>query len=536
MSNINQIAWNEAVAALSCHDDVDPGLSSMSVSVMSANILAVKDVSKSYRGIHALKGVDFDLRPGEIHALCGENGAGKSTLVRLISGLAKADHGEIHIDGKLQKGGHKSSSELVSVVYQELSIIPDLTVLENVLLGDRRLGWAFRASRYAAEVKELLGRIGLGEIPLDVPAGRLTVAEQQLLEICRAALRRSRILILDEPTASLSDAEIQRVFATVRWLRDAGTAVIYISHRLPEIFALTDRITVFRNGRRIMTKDTSQWEGRELVREMIGRDVAAGDQHGPKDDLDARPPILEFRDFTARGKIASVNLCIRPGEIVGVIGQLGSGASAIVEALAGLERTHLGSILIDGVPADLASTAAAIRAGISYVTEDRGSKSLFKGATVKQNLISANLGNLSWRGFIRHKAARECALALARKFQIDPGRLAYDISTLSGGNQQKVAIAKSVAVNPRVLVLNEPTRGVDVGARAEIYRELRALAAEGLAIVYFSTDLEEIKELSRRVVTVFRGEVVNDRLAHGVSTDDILSDIIRGADAGEVAA
>ncbi|WP_280179107.1 sugar ABC transporter ATP-binding protein [Rhizobium sp. 18055] len=419
--------------------------------------------------------------------------------------------------------------------YQELSIIPDLTVLENVLMGDPRLGMVFRSSRYSGEVRELLDRIGLSEIPLDISAGRLTVAEQQLLEICRAVMRQSKVLILDEPTASLSDAEIQRVFETVRWLRQSGTAVIYISHRLPEIFALTDRITVFRNGLRIQTKNTADWDSEELIREMIGRDVLAIEQSTGKDD-DDRPTAIEFRDFAVPGKIERLNLHVRRGQVVGIIGQLGSGANTIAEALAGLERKYSGAISVEGVEVSLNSQSAAKRAGISYVTEDRGAKSLFKGATVQQNLTCANLAMLTRSGIVDRKAVATCGKKLAERFQIDLGKLGFDISSLSGGNQQKVAIAKSVAVDPKVLVLNEPTRGVDVGARTEIYRELKSLADLGMTIVFFSTDLEEIKELSDRVVSVFKGCVVNDRRASETSTDQILSDILRGADRQGLAA
>ncbi|WP_018099114.1 sugar ABC transporter ATP-binding protein [Sinorhizobium meliloti] len=504
---------------------------------MTSNpVLDVRNVSKSFWGVQALKGVDFELQRGEIHALCGENGAGKSTLVRIISGLAKPDDGEIHIDGEIQRPGQKTQSHLVSVVYQELSIIPDLTVLENVLLGDPRLKWVFRNARFSDEVRALLDRIGLSDVPLDILARKLTVAEQQLLEICRAVLRRSRVLILDEPTASLSDAEIQRVFETVTWLRNEGTAIIYISHRLPEIFALTDRITVFRNGRRVLTKETSAWDANELVREMIGRDVACTGHHGARADFDAAPVAVELSKLCIPGKIQGFDLKVRKGEIVGLIGQLGSGASDAVEALAGLECRYSGSIIVDYEQVLLTSQKRAVEAGIAYVTEDRGSKSLFQGATVQQNITSANLAALSRKGIVDRHATKASATALAHRFQIDSARLNYDIGALSGGNQQKVAIAKSVAVGPKVLVLNEPTRGVDVGARTEIYRELRSLADLGMAVIFFSTDLEEIKELSDRVVTIFKGKVVSDQRAHTLTTDDILSHILRGNNVQEVAA
>jgi ribose transport system ATP-binding protein len=491
-------------------------------------VLTVTGLQKSFGGVQALNGVDFDLEAGEIHALCGENGAGKSTLVRMIAGLMRPDEGEIRIDGNLLKPGQLTSVKQVSVVYQELSIIPHLSVLDNVLLGDPDVGQLYIRKRYAARARQTLDQLGLSEIPLDVEAGRLAIAEQQLLEICRAVMRGARILILDEPTASLSDAEIQRVFKTVRWLRENGTAVIYISHRLPEIFALTDRTTVFRNGRRVLTKPTGDWTSEELVAEMIGREVKPAHSVRDRTDLQKAAKVLELKALSVAGKYQPVTLDFRAGEIIGVIGQLGSGANALIETLAGLEARHEGSVTLNGAAIDVTSLSAAMSSGIAYVSEDRGGKSLFLGAPIEVNLTSAILDRLNRAGVLSLGEARKRALDLARRFQIDGRRLPLAASTLSGGNQQKVAIAKSVALEPKVLVLNEPTRGVDVGARPEIYRALQALARQGLVILFFSTDLEEIRELSQRVITVFRGEIVNDLAVEETAMDRILGDVVRG--------
>ncbi len=496
---------------------------------MGSTVLTVRGVCKSFGGVQALKGVDFDLDAGEIHALCGENGAGKSTLVRMIAGLMKPDEGEIRIDGSALKSGQLTSAKQVSVVYQELSIIPHLSVLDNVLLGDPAVGRLYIRKRYAARVRHILDQLGLTDVPLDVEAGRLAIAEQQLLEICRAVMRGARILILDEPTASLSDAEIQRVFKTVRWLRENGAAVIYISHRLTEIFALTDRITVFRNGQRVLTKPTQEWSHDELVAEMIGREVKSAHAARASTDGERAPKVLELKAVAVRGKFQPATLDFHAGEIVGVIGQLGSGANALIETLAGLEPHHEGTINLRGSAVDAASLAAAMRAGIAYVPEDRGGKSLFLGAPIEVNLTSAILDRLNRGGFLSLGEARRRAVDLARRFQIDDRRLPLAASTLSGGNQQKVAIAKSVAMEPKVLVLNEPTRGVDVGARSEIYRELQALARRGLVVLFFSTDLEEIRELSQRVITVFRGEIVNDLPVDETSMESVLRDVVRGS-------
>ncbi len=494
----------------------------------AATVLTVSNLRKVFGGIQALKGVDFELRAGEIHALCGENGAGKSTLVRLIAGLMVPDEGEIRIAGKVLKPGRLTDSKLVSVVYQELSIIPHLSVLDNVLLGDTDVRQLYLRGRYAPLVRKTLDQLGLGDVPLDLEAGQLTIAEQQLLEICRAITRGAQVLILDEPTASLSDAEIQRVFATVRWLRERGTAVIYISHRLPEIFALTDRVTVFRNGERVRTKPTAEWTSEELVAEMIGRRITPADSTEARADRTGTPAVLELDRLAVAGKYDPITLSFRAGEIVGMIGQLGSGANAIVETLVGIERPSEGAMRLRGQPVALSSLAAAMRAGIGYVSEDRAGKSLFLGAPIEVNLTSAILDRLNIAGVLQRAEGHKTAEAVARRFQIDPRRLRQATSTLSGGNQQKVAIAKSVARRPDILVLNEPTRGVDVGARAEIYRELQALAREGLVIVFFTTDLEEIRELSQRVITVFRGAIVNDLPVERTTMDSVLRDVVSG--------
>ena len=494
----------------------------------TAAVLTVSNLRKSFGGIQALKGVDFELRAGEIHALCGENGAGKSTLVRVIAGLMAADAGEVRVSGNLLKPGHLTDSKLVSIVYQELSVIPHLSVLDNVLLGDTDVGQFYWRKRYAARVRDTMDHLGLSDVPLDLEAGKLTIAEQQLLEICRAVMRGARVLILDEPTASLSDVEIQRVFTTVRWLRDQGAAVIYISHRLPEIFALTDRVTVFRNGERILTKPTSQWTSEALVAEMIGRSVKSARAAVDRAERTDAPAVLELDGLSVAGKYKPATLSFRSGEIVGIIGQLGSGADALVQTLVGLQTPSAGGIRLSGRPVAISSLAAAMRAGIGYVSEDRAGKSLFLGAPIEVNLTSAILDKLNVGGILKLDEARQTAEQIARRFQIDPRRLPQAASTLSGGNQQKVAIAKSVALQPNILVLNEPTRGVDVGARSEIYRELQALAREGLVVLFFSTDLEEIRELSYRVITVFRGQIVNDRPVEQTTMDSVLGDVVRG--------
>jgi len=500
-------------------------------------VLEARGVSRFYGRFAALKDIDLAFHAGEVHGLCGENGAGKSTFVKILGGLVAPSAGEVLVDGRALKSGQRTDPRTVSIVHQELSVIPDLSVLDNVLLGDDSLGQWLPRGRFRAQVRERLDLLGLAHVGLDQPARRLSLAERQLVEIARGVSRQARVLVLDEPTATLSDHEIQRVFAAIRWLRAQGTSILFISHRLPEIFALTDRVSVFRNGSKILTRNTSELTGDELVRAMIGRNVGKRELRGtPARNADA-PLRVRCEGVSVPGRIRPVDLSIHPGEIVAVVGQLGSGADALVEALAGQCRDYRGCIRIDGMPVVLRTPGAAIRAGVAYVAEDRAGKGVFLDAPIEANLSASILQRLQRSGFLNRRAERAQAMALAARFTIDPERLTHEVNTLSGGNQQKVAIAKAAAIAPKVLALNEPTRGVDVGARAEIYRQLRLLADEGMSVVFFSTDLEEVLELADRVVSIFRGEVVRDLAIDAVDMDGLLEDILQGtSEVGRLAA
>lgn len=488
--------------------------------------LVVENLRKNYGGVEALRGVNFELRQGEIHALCGENGAGKSTLVKILGGLVEPTSGTIEVAGEPLRTGRRTDPRLISIVHQELSIIPDLSVLDNVLIGDDGLGEILRRSRYAKNVRARLDQIGLGHIALDTPARALTLGERQLVEIARGVARGARILLLDEPTATLSDAEIQRVFAAVRMLRDQGSTIVFISHRLPEVFELTDRVTVFRNGGHVLTAETASLTRDALVRAMIGHEVAARDHRSATVNAPGAERIA-LRRFSIPGRVEPIDLSFGRGEIVAIVGQLGSGADLLIEAIAGL-REHDGDIILDGTPARCRSTREAIAHGIAYVPEDRAGKGVFLDAPIETNITASILARITRLGFLQHGAAASRVKALAQQFTIDARRLTAQVGHLSGGNQQKVAIAKAAALDPRVLVLNEPTRGVDIGARTEIYGQLRAIAETGVTILFFTTDIEEVLEFADRVITVFRGARVSDRPAQDLGMNDILTDIVHG--------
>ncbi|WP_339114623.1 sugar ABC transporter ATP-binding protein [Thioclava sp. GXIMD2076] len=495
---------------------------------MSAPILSARGLKKSYGGVRALRGMDIDLAAGEIHGLCGENGAGKSTLVKILGGFVMPDEGELGIDGMQIELGTPVDPALLSIVHQELSIIPHLSVLDNVMLGAREVGRIYRREPFRAHVRQVLDSVGLEHVALDALAETLPLAERQLIEIARGIARGAKVLLLDEPTATLSDGEIEKVFAVLRRLKaEKGTTIVIISHRLNEIFALTDRVTVLRSGQHVMTADTSALTNATLVEAMIGHEIKIG-EIAPSHARHGVTPRLSLNNWSVPGRVAPVSMDVQPGQILALVGQLGSGADALLESLAGLQPAK-GTLSLDGADVTPRNITQAYAAGIAYVSEDRARRGVFLEAPIGTNLVSQILDRVSRKGWIIPAAIREKATGLARGFAIDPARLPHDVSTLSGGNQQKVSLGKAAALGPRLLLLNEPTRGVDIGARSEIYDQLRSLAeAEGLAILFYSTDLEEVLDASDRIVTFYRGAVVRDADRPEMDADAILHDILHG--------
>jgi ABC-type sugar transport system ATPase subunit len=495
---------------------------------MGDALLQAKGLSKHYGGIQALDNVEFEVCAGEIHALCGENGAGKSTLVKVLAGLVMADTGEITVGSTLLRLGQRTDPRLISVVYQELSVIPHLSVLDNVMLGAPEVGEVYRRAAFLRKVKDHLSALGLKHVDPNAKVNELSLAERQLVEIARGVARGARILLLDEPTATLSDNEIERVFAAARWLCQQGTGVVFISHRLEEVFALSHRVTVMRNGRKVLTRATRELSSTELVHAMIGRDITDSRVKANETKTCGAPPKIALQKLGVRGWFKNVNLEIQSGEIVAMVGQLGSGADLLVETLAGLQEQYEGEILLDGAPAKLGSIRQAMDGGIAYVPEDRAAKGVFLEASVRRNLTASILKNISRFGVIIHRRESSCVQELANGFEIDPRRLPDNVAQLSGGNQQKVALAKATATQPKLLLLNEPTRGIDVGARSEIYRRLKELTKQGLTIVFYSTDLEEVLQIADRVVNFFRGNIVTVKPACLTSVRGILYEILHG--------
>lgn len=472
--------------------------------------LQVIGVTKSFGAIRALDNVDFEVSTGEVMALVGENGAGKSTLVKILAGMYSPDDGQICLDGAPVEFGGATRSEHagIAVVQQELSLVATLTVADNVFLGDTRHGWRVSPRALARAAAPFLDHVGLGHLDPRTRVERVTVAEQQLIEVARLLARDARVLIFDEPTAALAEREIERVKSVVRTLHADGRAIIYVTHRLDEVFELAHRVTVFRDGKSRPPVATGDITLDQLISMMLGGTL---ESLFPPRASSPGAVVLQVRGLLTKALNTPVNLAVRAGEVVGLAGQLGSGASDVLEAIAGHEARLAGEVAVDGrrIPPD--SPTAAIGNGIGYSSSDRKRDGLFLQRTVIENLTAPSLPAVSSRGWLRPGEERAMGERIARSFTIDRTRLSSLAGNLSGGNQQKVAVGKWTGSQPKVLLIDEPTRGVDVGARAEIYAHLRAFAESGMAIVIASSDSQEILGLADTVITYFKGTQVSIR-------------------------
>ena len=482
--------------------------------------LSVRRLSKRYGNVQALDDVDFELRPGEVMALLGENGAGKSTLVKILSGLVQADSGTIEIDGAPASlyPSTRSQAAGVAVVHQEYSSVPTLSVAENLVLGQKGVSPLWLPRALNARARRLLGSVGLDYLDPRTPVERLSVAEMQLLEVARLLVRDARILIFDEPTAALADREIERVLAVIKRLSAEGRSVIYVTHRLPEVFRLAHRATVFRNGQSLPARSASELDVDAVIAMMLGREL--GTMFPGRGSI-AGEPLLRVEGLLAPGLEEPVSLDVHPGEIVGLTGQLGSGASAVVQSLAGVLPPLAGRVELKGNELSLRSRAATLRSGIAYCTADRKRDGIFAERPIRENLSSPWVRAVSSAGWISGRRERVRSREIAAEFAIDVKRLGAAVGTLSGGNQQKVAVGKWLGTDPGVILLEEPTRGVDIGARAEIYQRLRDLCSVGVGIVVASSDTSEILGLSDTIATFYRGRMIRI-LPHEEWTEDAL--------------
>jgi rhamnose transport system ATP-binding protein len=478
-------------------------------SVPAAPLLEVREIEKAFPGVRALSGVSFDVRPGEVHALLGENGAGKSTLIKIVSGVYQPDSGAILIDGRETRFATPEDAKRagVATIYQELLLFPELTVAENIFLGHAplagfgRIDWA--AMRAKAEA--LLASLEIDDLAADQIVGALSVGNRQRVEILRALSHEARILIMDEPTAALTESDVTRLFDIVRRLKGRGVGIVYISHRLDEIFAIADRVTVLRDGTYVGARQVAETNAAELVQMMVGRRI---DNLFPKTVVPVGGPVLEARDIVRRPMTKSVSLTVRAGEIVGLAGLVGSGRSELAQTLFGITPAESGEIRLMGESVKIDSAESGRARGIAYVPEDRGVQGLVRAMSVLHNFSLSALGALSRLGFIDRSAERHMAEQGIRRFSVKTSSVEEIAGHLSGGNQQKIVLGKWLANNPKLLILDEPTRGIDVGAKAEIHRLMGELAAAGVAILMISSELPEVLGMSDRVLVMREGRLV----------------------------
>ncbi|GAA3151206.1 sugar ABC transporter ATP-binding protein [Nonomuraea salmonea] len=476
----------------------------------SPPILSLRDVSKSFGAVRALSGVRLDLYAGEAHGLVGENGAGKSTLVKVLAGAHPADAGTLTVDGKelALSGPADAQAAGIAVIYQEPTLFPDLSVSENIFMSRQPLRGLRRidAKAMRAATSELFARLGVGLDP-DRPARGLSIADQQLVEIAKALAFDARVLVMDEPTAALSGVEVERLFSVVGSLREAGAAVLFISHRFDEIFTLCKRITVLRDGRWVSTDPATGLTVEELVRRMVGREVSA---LYPKTAADVGHPRLEVRGLTRHGVFEDVSFTVRGGEIVALAGLVGAGRSEVARAVFGVDRPDAGEVTVEGRTLPPGDTAAAIAAGLALVPEDRRQQGLVMELSVARNATLTRRWSLSRLGLLFGGAERAAARTWSERLQVKTARLTDPVSTLSGGNQQKVVLAKWLSTEPRVLIVDEPTRGIDVGTKAEVHRLLSELAGQGVAVLMISSELPEVLGMADRVLVMHEGRLVAD--------------------------
>jgi ABC-type sugar transport system ATPase subunit len=492
-----------------------------------------RGVTKAYGPIAALTDVSFRLRPGEIHALVGHNGAGKSTFVKVLSGVVSPDQGELLIGGQpvTFKTPRQAQAAGIAVVEQELSLVPALTVLENVLLGRVDPFGGLSRAAFLDRVQGLLSQLGLHDVRLDTVVEDLTMAERQLIEIARALSREVRILILDEPTATLGESEIERVFAGVRRLASEGCSVIFVSHRLGEVLSLCSQVTVFRDGRMIASHPAAELTRDHIVELMLGK-VSEKAEISVSEEAH-RTGLIEISALTAPGHFKDFSLKANGGEIIAIAGQVGSGASEVLRALGGLVPDARGRVTIAGRPMRLGAPQRSIRAGVVFASNDRKGEGLFLQQSVARNLLAVRLKAVSRGGFVSRASAAALAKRLAGLIGFDQKRLDSAVQTLSGGNQQKVFLGRCIEKqSTELLLFDEPTRGVDVGGRADIHNLVRHAASTGNCVIFVSSELDEILDLAHTVVTMFAGRITKIGRRREMTAAGILAEITSGSATG----
>jgi ribose transport system ATP-binding protein/inositol transport system ATP-binding protein len=476
---------------------------------MSQKLLQMSGIEKRFAGVHALKGVDFELESGEVHALLGENGAGKSTLMKILAGIYPVDEGEIFIEGnKVSINSVKDAQALgISIIHQEISLVPHLSVAENIFLGKEpvtKTGW-IDWKRMIEETRKTLQQFGL-ELSPEVPVKKLTVAQQQMIEIIKAVSFRAKMIVMDEPTSSLTEKEVEFLFQTIGHLKEQGVGIVYISHRMNELFAITDRITVLRDGALIGTVRTKDTTADQLISMMVGRELT---QYYIKDTApeNGGEIVLSVHNLSKKGVLNDASFELKKGEILGFAGLVGAGRSELMKCIFGLDAFDEGEIRIDGKPLIIRNPNDAIKHGIAYVTENRKEEGLFLIRSVQYNITIKVLDKFIKWFRVNARYEDQKTRQFINELSIKTPNPDQEVRNLSGGNQQKVLISRWLATNPRILILDEPTRGVDVGAKAEIYAIMNRLVKEGVSIIMISSELPEVINMSDRIAVMYKGGI-----------------------------
>jgi rhamnose transport system ATP-binding protein len=484
--------------------------------------LSVDGAAKNFGGVKALVKADLTLYAHEIHALLGENGAGKSTLLKTLAGVHKLDSGSITINGKaFQQGSTRVAREQgVAVIYQEPNLFPDLTLAENVFAGRQPLNRGSVAWKYMADqATALFDQLGVSLNPLSRARG-LSIADQQIVEIAKAISTQANVIVMDEPTAALSSKEVERLFSVARNLRDNGCAVVFVSHRLDEVFALCDRITIMRDGSTVSTAQTAELDEPQVIRAMVGRDVS---ELFPKLETNVGKVVLDVQNLSRDGQFENVTFTVQAGEIVALAGLVGSGRSEVARAIFGVDRYDSGSIHINGAALRAGSPSQAMESGIALVPEDRRQQGLFMPTSIAKNAAVTMLSRIRSGIFIRNHSERKIADEWTKVLQTKYAAIEDPVERLSGGNQQKVVLAKWLATNPQLLIVDEPTRGIDVGTKSEVHKLLSQKAQEGLAVLMISSELPEVLGMADRVLVMREGHIVRELTRAEASSENVIA-------------
>lgn len=483
----------------------------------------MKDIHKAFGKNQVLSGVSFQLVPGEVHALMGENGAGKSTLMNILTGLHKSDKGQIRINGNETCFSNPKEAEQhgIAFIHQELNIWPEMTVLENLFIGKEissKLG-VLQTRKMKALAKEQFNKLSVS-LSLEQEAGECSVGQQQMIEIAKALMTNAEVIIMDEPTAALTEREISKLFEVITALKKNGVSIVYISHRMEEIFAICDRITIMRDGKTVDTTNISETNFDEVVKKMVGRELT---ERYPKRTPSLGDKIFEVKNASVKGRFEDVSFSIRSGEIVGVSGLMGAGRTEIMRALFGVDRLDSGEIWIAGKKTAIKNPQDAVKKGLGFITENRKDEGLLLDTSIRENIALPNLSSFSPKGLIDHKREAEFVDLLIKRLTIKTASPETHARHLSGGNQQKVVIAKWIGIGPKVLILDEPTRGVDVGAKREIYSLMNELTERGVAIIMVSSELPEILGMSDRIIVVHEGRISGEIDAQEATQERIMT-------------